>query len=213
MKMIIRIILVIVVAGGLAMCHSSKPVKSVENLKTAFNDETTASEKYAKFAQEAMKEGYDTLAKLFEATSKSESIHAFNHGKVFEKYTGKVLNAEIGSYEIKTTPENLQTAIRGETYEMQTMYPGFIRIAENEKGAEAAKSFTWAWDGEKRHLNYYRQVESAIAKGNENGLSFEWYICPTCGNIYNTSDIKGNCDFCLTPKANFIGYTEEPGGE
>ena len=118
MKMIIRIILVIVVAGGLAMCHSSKPVKSVENLKTAFNDETTASEKYAKFAQEAMKEGYDTLAKLFEATSKSESIHAFNHGKVFEKYTGKVLNAEIGSYEIKTTPENLQTAIRGETYEL-----------------------------------------------------------------------------------------------
>jgi len=209
MKIIFRFILLIVTVGVFAQCNSSKPVKSIEDLKTAFNSESTASEKYAKFAQAAMEEGYDTIAKLFEATSKSEKIHAFNHGKVLEKYGNSVVNAEIGSYTIKTTVENLQTAINGETYEMQTMYPGFIKNAEIEKAPEAAKSFTWALDGEKKHLNYYREVQSLIVKGNENGLSFEWYVCPICGNIYNDIDVKESCDFCLTKKVNFVGYTEE----
>jgi len=213
MRTIFNLLLSIVLAIVFVNCNLSKPVKSVEDLKTAFNSESTTSEKYAKFAQKAMEEGYDTLAKLFEATSKSESIHALNHGKVLEKYHSSVVNAEIGTYEVKTTLENLQTAINGETYEMQTMYPGFIRTAENEKAAEAAKSFTWAWDGEKRHLNYYRKVESIISKGNENGLAFVWYVCPVCGNIYNATDVKESCDFCLTKKANFIGYSEEQMGK
>lgn len=211
MRTIFRFFLIIVAVQVSVQCNSSKPSKSIDDLKTAFNSESTGSEKYAKFAQIAMEEGYDTIAKLFEATSKSEKIHALNHGKVLEKYKGNLGNAEIGSYEVKTTPENLQTAINGETYEMQTMYPGFIKNAENEKAAEAAKSLTWAWDGEKKHLYYYRQVESAVSKGNENGLSLEWYVCPTCGNIYNPNDVKESCDFCLTKKANFLGYTEEPG--
>ena len=213
MGTIFRLILLVVVYGVFTQCNSSKPKKSVEDLKTAFNSESTASEKYAKFAQTAMAEGFDTIAKLFEATSKSEKIHAFNHAKVLEKYKSNVANAEIGSYEIKTTPENLQTAINGESYEMQTMYPGFIRNAENERAAEAAKSFTWAWDCEKKHLNYFRQAEVAIVKGNENGLSFEWYVCPNCGNIFNPTDLKEICDFCLTKKLNFAGYTEESGAK
>jgi len=213
MKAIFRFILLLITFVFFAQCNSKKPVKSIEDLKTAFNSESTASEKYAKFAQAAMEEGYDTIAKLFEATSKSEKIHASNLGKVLKKYNGNVGTAEIGSYEVKSTLENLKTSINGETYEMQTMYPGFIRNAENEKAAEAAKSFTWAWDGEKRHLNHYRQIELAIAKGNENGLFFEWYVCPICGNICNPSNVKENCDFCLTKKVNFIGYTEELEGE
>ncbi len=213
MKAIFRFILFLVTVVFFAQCNSTKPVKSIDNLKAAFNSESTASEKYAKFAQIAMSEGYDTIAKLFEATSKSEKIHASNHGKVLEKYNGSVGNAEIGSYNIKTTLENLQNAISSETYEMQTMYTGFIRIAESERAAEAAKSFTLAWDGGKRHLNYYRQVESVIEKGNENGLYYQWYVCPTCGNICNPSDVKEKCDFCLTKKTNFIGYTEDLEGE
>ncbi|HEY3388499.1 MAG TPA: rubrerythrin family protein [Prolixibacteraceae bacterium] len=209
MRTIFRFILFIIFAVALSQCKSSKPVKSIENLKTAINSEATSSEKYAKFAQKAMEEGYDTIAKLFDATSKSEKIHAFNLGKVLEKYTGSVGVADIGSFEVKNTLENLQTAINGETYEMQTMYPGFIRVAEGEKAPEAGQSFTWAWGGEKGHLSYYRQVEASIAKGSEKDLPFEWYVCPTCGNIYNPTNLKASCDFCLTKKVDFIGYTEE----
>jgi rubrerythrin len=210
MRTIFSVIPLIIIAGIFTYCGTPKPKKSFENLKTAFNNESTTSDKYAKFAQIATKEGHDTIAKLFNAVSKSESIHAFNHSKVLEKYGQHIGSAEIGSYEVKTTAENLQTAINGETYDMQTMYPGFIRIAENEKAPEAAKSFTWAWDAEKKHLNYYRLAAAAILKGNETGLSFTWYVCPVCGNIYNPTDVKESCDFCLTKQANFIGYTDRP---
>jgi rubrerythrin len=208
MKTIFRFILLIIIAGVFSYCGTPKPKKSFEDLKTAFNNESTASEKYAKFAQTATSEGYDTIAKLFDAASKSESIHAFNLGKVLEKYGQPIGTAEIGSYEVKTTPENLQTAINGETYEMQTMYPGFIRIAENEKAPDAAKSFTWAWNVEKKHLNYYQQAAAAILKGNETGVSYTWYVCPICGNTFNTNDVKEVCDICLTKQVNFIGDTK-----
>ena len=210
MRTFIRYTLVITVILAFAQCHSSKPKKSLEDLKTAFNNESTASQKYTKFAQTAMSEGFDTIAKLVDAASKSESIHAVNHGKALEKYGKSIGNAEIGSYEVKTTAENLQNAINGETYEMQTMYPVFIRDAENEKAPDAAKTFTWAWDAEKIHLNYYRKAADAIQKGNETGLSLTWYICPICGNTFNATDIKPKCDFCLTLKENFIGYSENP---
>jgi rubrerythrin len=209
MKTIFRFLLLVVVAGVFAHCNTSKPKKAVENLKAAFNNEATASAKYAKYAQAATSEGFDTIAKLFDAVSKSESIHALNYGKVLEKYGTSAGNPEIGSYEVKSTAENLQTAITSETSEIQKMYPGFIRNAENEKAPEAAKSFTWAWDAEKKHLNYYKLAASAIVKGNEAGLSCVWYVCPTCGNTYNPTDVKANCDFCLTKQENFIGYTEE----
>ena len=213
MNTFFRISILMILSLSLFECNSSKPVKTIEDLKTAINSESTESEKYAKFAQKAIEEGYDTIAKLFEATSISEKIHASNHRKVLEKYGTKTFGAESGSYEIKSTLQNLQTAINGETYEMQTMYPVFIKNAENEKAAEAAKSYTWAWDGEKKHLKYYRLVESLIVKGNESGISFEWYVCPGCGNLYNPTDVKENCDFCLTKRADFMGYIEETGGE
>jgi rubrerythrin len=213
MKPFSRFFILIILSLLLVQCNSSKPVKTIEDLKTAINSESTESEKYAKFAQKAMEEGYDTIAKLFEATSVSEKIHASNHRKVLEKYDAKTQGVEIGSYEIKTTLQNLQNAIGGETYEMQTMYPVFIKNAETEKAAEAAKSYTWAWDGEKKHLKYYRQVESLIGKGNESGISFEWYVCPNCGNLYNPADVKESCDFCLTKRADFMGYTEETSTE
>ena len=208
MKTIYSSILLITIAGVFTYCGVPKPKKTFEDLRTAFNNESTAAEKYAKFAQKATEERYDTVAKLFDAAAKSENIHALNHGKVLEKYGQSIGAAEIGTYEVKTTAENLKTAILSETYEMQTMYPGFIRIAENEKAPDAARTFTWAWNAEKKHLNYYRQAGAAILKGNQAGLSFDWYVCPICGNTFNATDLKESCDFCLTKQANFIGYTE-----
>ena len=210
MKIFFRFILLIIVAGVSGQCSNSTPKRSIEDLKTAFNIESTAAEKYTKFAQVAMEEGFDTITRLFEAVSKSESIHAFNHGKALEKLGGNAEVAVIGSYEVKSTAENIQTAINSETYELQTMYPGFVRNSEKEKAPDAAKSFTWAWDTEKKHLSYFRQAAESMLKGNETALQITWYVCPLCGNTYNPTDIKEICDFCLTRQENFIGYSENP---
>jgi rubrerythrin len=73
-------------------CKQAKPVRTIENLKAGIKGETTASVKYAAFAQKAREEGNDTIAKLFDAASKAESIHAVNHLKVLEGLGEKIFS-------------------------------------------------------------------------------------------------------------------------
>jgi rubrerythrin len=205
MKTIVRFIFLTFSAAVLFGCMS-KPVKSIENLKAAYNGESTASAKYAAFAEKAKAEGFDTVAVMFMAASKSESVHAGNHLKVLEKLGEKVSGPQLGTFNVLTTAENLSDAIKGETYEIQTMYPGFIAEAEKEKAKDAVKSFSWAVDTEKKHAAFYKKALDAITKGNETGLSLGWQVCPVCGNTYESASVPAACDFCMTSKSKFIVF-------
>lgn len=206
MKVILRSVIFCVLTGLFLQCSISNPKKSIENLRTAFNNESTASLKYSKFAQVAQKEGHDTIAKLFDAVSESSNILANNHRKAIETLGSRPGFAEIGGFDVKSTIENLQSAINGEAYEVQTMYPKFIRDAENDKAPQAGKCFTWAWDTGKKHMNYFRRAAISLSKGTTSGLPLTWFLCPVCGNTYNSVDVKPVCDFCLTKQEGFIGY-------
>lgn len=181
----------------------TKAVKSIEGLKAAYNGESTASAKYAKFADAAKKEGLNNISKMFMATSRAEAVHAANHKKVLIKLGETVGDPAIGKFEVKTTAENLADAINGETYELTTMYPGFINSAISEKENGAKKSFTWAMDTEKKHNDFYKKALASLKAGTEKSFPGEWYICPVCGNTYDVNSLKAVCDFCMTPKAKF----------
>lgn len=187
----------------LAGCSKVKPVLTIENLKAGIKGETTASAKYAAFAEKAKAEGHDTIAKLFDAASKSEGIHAANHRKVLESLGAKMEDFKP-EFEVKTTKENLQAAIDGETYETKTMYPQFLKDAKTEKVEKATKSFTWAFDTELKHLAFYQKALSALETKTEKTLPFEYAVCPVCGNTYDYATIDNKCAFCGTPKEKFI---------
>ena len=205
MKTLARFMLLSFAAVLLFGCMP-KPVKTIENLKAAYNGESTASAKYAAFAQKAKAEGFDTVAVMFMATSKSESIHAANHLKALEKLGEKVSGQQLGTFDVMTTAENLTDAIKGESYEIETMYPGFIEVAEKEKAKDAVKSFSWADDTEKKHADFYKKALAAINNGSETGLSFSWQVCPVCGNTYEAASVPTACDFCMTSKSKFIVF-------
>jgi rubrerythrin len=185
---------------------SPKPVKTIENLKHAFNGESTASAKYAAFAEKAKAEGFDTVAVMFLATSKAEAIHAENHKKVLEKLGEKIEGPQLGAFEVLSTNENLADALKGETGEIDSMYPGFITTAETEKAADAVKSFTWAIDTEKKHQAFYKTAIDALTAGGERTLPASWLVCPVCGNTYDSKSVAAACDFCMTPKDEFITF-------
>src|SRR5665647_3862416 len=187
----------------LAGCSQQKPVKTIENLKAGIKGETTASAKYAAFAEKARTEGLDTVAKLFDAASKAESIHAANHTKVLEGL-GEKMEEFKPEFEVKTTAENLQAAIDGESYEVTTMYPQFLADAKAENVEKAVKSFTWAFDTEKKHHEFYVKALAAVKSNTENTLPFEYAVCPTCGNTYDKASLTEKCDFCSTAKEKFI---------
>lgn len=198
-------ILLFAIAGLIvfASCNQSKPVKTIENLKAGIKGETTASAKYASFAQKAKEEGKDTIAKLFEAASKAESIHAANHIKVLESL-GEKMEEFKPEFEVKTTAENLQAAIDGESYESTTMYPQFLADAKAEKVEKAEKSFTWAFDTEKKHMQFYTNALQALKSNTVNSLPFSYAVCPVCGNTYDQTKIDEKCAFCQTEKAKFL---------
>jgi rubrerythrin len=205
MRTVTRLI-IFMLAPGLIIGCTSKPVKTIENLKAAYNGESTASAKYAAFAEKAKAEGYDTVAIMFQATSKSESIHAANHRKVLEKLGEKIDGPQIGSFSVLSTVENLADAIKGETYEIETMYPEFKATATKEKSADAIKSITWALDTEKKHQAFYKTSLEALNTKGEKNLPAQWFVCSVCGNTYDMGTVTAKCDFCLTPKEKFITF-------
>ena len=187
----------------MASCSNAKPVKTIENLKAGIKGETTASAKYAAFAEKAKAEGHETIAKLFDAASKSEGIHASNHRKALESLGEKMADFKP-EFEVKTTKENLQAAIDGETYETKTMYPQFLLDAKAEKVEKAKKSFTWAFDTELKHLAFYQKALAALESKTEKNLPTEYAVCPICGNTYNYATVDEKCSFCGTPKEKFL---------
>jgi rubrerythrin len=196
-------VFIIVCLVALVGCKQAKPVKTVENLKAGIKGETTASAKYAAFAIKAKEEGLDTIARLFDAASKSESIHAANHTKALESL-GEKMDEFKPEFEVKTTAENLQAAIDGESYEVSTMYPKFLEESKLEKADKAEKSFNWAIDTEKKHKELYQKALDSLTANSEKSLSAGYVVCPVCGNTYPQAAIDEKCAFCQTPKDKFL---------
>jgi len=179
--------------------------QTAENLKTALQGETTASAKYAAFAQKAYEENLPNIAALFLAAAKSESIHAKNHKAVLATMGYKV-DVLPEAYTVGTTLENLQTAFDGEKHEVEAMYPGFLEQANADEADEAVKSFGWALDTEKKHMELYSAALDALKAKSEKSLPAEYFVCPKCGFTYSTKDLEDNCELCGTEKEKFIPF-------
>ncbi len=186
-------------------CTKTEATKTIENLKAAVKGETTASAKYAAFATKATEEGKMQIAKLFTAASKAEEIHADNHKKVLEELGGKMESFKP-EFLVKTTAENLAAAIEGESYEVATMYPDFIKTAKDENVVKAIKTFTWAIDTEKKHKDFYTKSLAALNSGTDNTLPAQYAVCPVCGNTYDGAFVDDKCAFCMTAKEKFIMF-------
>jgi rubrerythrin len=184
-------------------CNQPKPVKTIENLKAGIKGELTASGRYTAFAMKAREDANFNIATLFDAASKAEAIHAANHLKVL-KSMGEKFEAFTPKIEVGTTAENLQVAIDGETYESTTMYPQFLADAKAENAEKAIKSFTWAFDTEKKHQQFYTEALRALNMTAENTLPSLYAVCPVCGNTYDRAKLDGKCSFCQTKKEKFI---------
>jgi rubrerythrin len=155
-------------------------MKSVEDLKAAFAGESQANRKYLAFAIAADKEGYPQVAKLFRAVAAAETVHAHNHFRA------------LG--EIKSTAENLQAAIEGEHYEVETMYPDFIEDAEAEEARKALRSFNWAWEVEKIHRELYREALEQLEEDGDEEV--DYWVCSVCGHTHVGSEPPEQCPLC-----------------
>ena len=164
----------------------SDETKTIANLQAAFAGESQANRKYLAFAQQAYKEGFPQVAKLFRAAAEAETIHAHNHLRALKG---------IGS-----TRENLVEAIAGETHEFKTMYPQMIVDAKAEGATLALRSFVYANGVEKVHAGLY---EAALANLEKEQAEVDYYICPVCGHTVAGSP-PISCVFCGVAGSDFF---------
>ena len=162
--------------------------KTDDNLKAAFAGESQANRMYLAFAKKADEEGFPQIAKLFRAAAEAETVHALNHLQVMGQ--------------IKTTNDNLGTAVSGETYEFKKMYPDFIADAKKEGNKKAEVSFDYANRVEQIHAGLYQKALDAL-KNKQQPIKAEYWVCPVCGNTFEGS-APDACPICATPKTKFM---------
>ncbi|MEI7900587.1 MAG: ferritin family protein [bacterium] len=173
---------------------------TLDNLQAAFNGESNAKVRYEAFALKADEEGYKSVAALFRAAAASETIHARKHASVIKKLAAKPTST-IEEPQVKSTKENLEAAVAGETYEKDTMYPDFIKQAEVEKNKDALISFKGAMAAEAEHAKLYKQALDELDAWKPAGKEF--MVCPVCGYTLLSNPALLKCPVCSTPKEKF----------
>ncbi len=176
--------------------------KTIADMQEAFNGESNATARYAAFSKKAAEEGYKEIALLFKAASLAEKIHAGNHKAVLEEM-GVVVKPAVLDIKVLTTKENLEFAIKGETYEATTMYPNFLKDANAAGNQLALISLNYAYKTEKKHKVFYEQALAALNSNTTNTLASTYFVCPTCGNTYETTAPK-RCGISMTSGERFI---------
>jgi rubrerythrin len=188
------------VLAGVATAAEAAGKATLDNLQAAFNGESNANAKYTAFAAKADEEGFKSVAVLFQAAALSESIHAKKHGAAIKKL-GAEPKADIGKPEVKSTKENLEAALAGETHEKDVMYPGFIKQAQAEKNAQAVKSFKGALAAEAEHAKLYKQALAEMDAWKAPGKAF--IVCQVCGYTQLSDPALLKCPVCAVPKEKF----------
>jgi rubrerythrin len=150
------------------------------NLKAAFAGESQAHMKYLNFAEQARREGLPNIARLFDAASFAEQVHASNH-----------LRALSG---IHDTAANLGAAKAGEDFEIDEMYPTYKAVADLQAEKQALRSMTWALEAEKVHSALYGAAKEKADAKQDVGAKQIW-VCTSCG-FTGEGDEPDVCPIC-----------------
>lgn len=160
-----------------AVAHASVSAQTLKNLNTAFQGESNAANRYSKFAEKAEAEGFSQVAKLFRAASAAEAIHRNTHEATIVELGGKVATFQLDEVTPGSTAENLQAAIKGETYERDVMYPEFLALAKSDDSRPAIRTLEFAMSAEKEHARLYQDALANLGKNSP----ANYFVCQVCG--------------------------------
>jgi rubrerythrin len=135
------------------MAKSLAGSKTHQNLKEAFAGESQANRRYLYFAKVADVEGFPEIAGNFKDTADGETGHAHGHLDYLKSVGDPATGQPFGN-----TEKNLKSAIFGETYEYETMYPGMAKTAREEGFDDIAEWFETLAKAEKSHAGRFTKM-------------------------------------------------------
>jgi len=184
--------------------------KTIQNLTKAFIGESQARNRYTMYAKIAKKEGYEQISAIFIETANQEEEHAkqlFRMINELKKQSDENLNEikveATAPTILGNTSENLKSAIAGEKYEHESMYPDFARMAEEEGLTEISKKLRAIGIAETHHEERYKKIlvelegETIFKKDQETS-----WVCRKCGYLHKGNTPPDACPSCNHP----VGY-------
>lgn len=175
-----------------------------QHLINAFGGESQANMRYRHFAIQAEKEQYPNVARLFRAIAHAEFIHAGDHYRELKHLNGGHVANSMAAFGPGDTAKNLGLAIAGETFEIEEMYPTYIKVADfqDEKGAK--RTFEWSYATEKEHKKLFEKAKNAVDEGNDVDLDAV-QVCEVCGFTLE-GEAPDQCPVCKAKKEKFTSF-------
>ena len=188
-----------------------------KKLFAAYVGESQARMRYTFFSKIAKKEGYVLISKIFEETANQEK----EHGSWFYKMLQEFKQEEpFEDFEVSAsfpttygnTIENLKSAIKGENYEYQELYPEIADTAEKEGYSHIAARVRAIVKAEKHHSERYGKLLKLIGDDAffKRGEKIVW-VCMECGYEVELDELPEDwkCPSCGHPRAYFRKKCED----
>lgn len=177
------------------------PVKTLENLQKAFADTANAKAQHEAFAAKADEEGYKSVAVLFRASAKAESIHLGKYETLI-KSMNATAKSEAAKVEVKTTKENLMTALKAVNGNSAVL-GDYVKQGGVDKSDKAVMFFTGTREDQASRAKLYRQAVDEL--DNWKAAGKEFLVCTVCG--YTTGDLAVKlCSTCTSPREKFESF-------
>lgn len=175
-----------------------------QNLINAFGGESQAYMRYAHFANQADREKFSNVARLFRAVAHAEYIHAGDHYRELRHLEGGFVANSVAAFGPGDTKKNLRLAIAGETYEIEEMYPTYIEVAKFQQEKGAQRSFEWSYATEKMHKMLYEKALESVDSGKDVDLG-HIQVCEVCGYTLE-GEAPDRCPVCNALKEKFTAF-------
>lgn len=188
----------------MATTKSIRGTRTEKYLVTAYLAESSAYTRYTFYSQQATKEGYHPIARIFDETAQNE----LHHSKVFFRFLegGQVevaMNADAGV--IGTTEQNLAVAAEEERVEGVELYTTAAEVAEEEGFADIAAHFraiaTVEAHHRRRFLSYMTQVKDGTVWKRDHEVLWQ---CLVCGYIFKGTEPPAVCPGCSHPREHYM---------
>ena len=179
------------------MRNSLKGTLTEENLLKAFAGESQARNRYNFFASQAVKDGYEQIAAVFNTTAEQEKEHAKRFFKYLEGGMATIHHAAYPAGIIGSTEQNLLAAAEGEHEEWDVLYAEFAETARAEGFQKVANTFHFVAEVEKEHERRYLKLLSRLTDGDffRRDGEIVWQ-CRNCGYIVKAFAAPKQCPSC-----------------
>lgn len=194
----------------MAKKKSIKGTQTEKNLVISYLAESTAYTRYTFYAQQAQKEKYFPIQKIFEDTAANELHHAKVFFKMLEGGKVSVPMDGVDAGVIGDTATNLTIAIAEEQAEGVEFYTQSAKTAREEGFDDIASHFESIAEVERTHearfSRFLKQVQDGTVWKREKPVIWK---CLVCGYEYEGTEPPRVCPACDHPYQHYMALEAE----